>query len=203
MAIWSASGGIGHLIAAITVAYDEEKKRGAVKGKLVALALTLGAIVFMALVAALVAGMPVLFRILGLTGPLLWIAQVGRWVVVALLIMVALAVLYRVAPDRDAPKFRWVTIGAAVATVLWLVASGLFSLYVSLVGSYAKTYGALAGVVILLLWLWLTSYAVLLGAEINAESEEQTVKDTTRGPEQPLGRRGAVKADTVPAAGDA
>lgn len=198
LAIWSASGGIGNLVTAITIAYDEEKKRGAVRGKLVALGLTVGAIVFMAVIAALVAGLPVLFGLVHLTGPLRWIAEVVRWVVVAALVMVALAVLYRVAPDRDAPKFRWVTTGAAVATVIWVVASGLFSLYVSLVGSYAKTYGALAGVVILLLWLWLTSYAILLGAEINAESEEQTVKDTTRGPDQPLGRRGAVKADTMP-----
>jgi membrane protein len=107
-----------------------------------------------------------------------------------------------VAPDRDAPKFRWVSIGAVVATLLWVLASVGFSLYVSLFGNYAKTYGALAGVVVMLLWLWITSYAVLLGAEINAESEEQTAKDTTRGPARPLGERNAVKADSLPPQGD-
>lgn len=198
LAVWSASGGIGNLVAAITIAYDEESKRGIVRQRLIALGLTVGGIIFMALVAALVAGVPLAFGLLHLAGPWRWIAEVVRWVVVALLVMVALAVLYRVAPDRDAPKFRWVTTGAAVATALWLAASALFSLYVSTVGSYTKTYGALAGIVILLLWLWITSYAILLGAEINAESEEQTAKDTTRGPEKPLGTRGAVKADTVP-----
>ena len=117
---------------------------------------------------------------------------------IAALVTAALAVLYRFAPDREAPKLRWVSVGAVVATVLWLLASVGFSLYVSLFGNYAKTYGALAGVIVLLLWLWITSYAVLLGAEINAEAEEQTVRNTTTGPERPIGSRGAVKADSLP-----
>ena len=117
---------------------------------------------------------------------------------VAVLVSVALAVLYRVAPDRDAPKMRWVSVGAGVATVLWLVASVGFSLYVANFSSYAKTYGAIAGIVVMLLWLWITSYAILLGAEINAESEQQTVRDTTKGPDAPLGQRDAVKADSLP-----
>jgi membrane protein len=195
VALWSASGGMGNLVTAITMAYDEKRKRGAVKSKVIALSLTIGAIVFLALVGVLVAGAPALFSILHVSGVVRWVLEVVRWVLVAVLVMAALAVLYRVAPDRDAPKFRWVTTGAAVATLIWLVASALFSVYVSLFGHYAKTYGALAGVVVLLLWLWITSYAILLGAEINAESEEQTVQDTTRGPDRPLGERGAVKAD--------
>jgi membrane protein len=121
-------------------------------------------------------------------------------VLIAVVITVALAVLYRVAPDRDAPKIRWVSVGAAIATVLWIVASVGFSIYVSQFGSYAKTYGAIAGIVILLLWLFITAYAILLGAEINAESEQQTVADTTKGAPQPLGQRDAVKADRMPSA---
>jgi membrane protein len=198
IALWSASGGVGNLVTAINIAYDEEKKRGFVKDKLIALSLTVGAIVFMLLVVALVAGVPVVLEVIGVAGPWRWVAEVVRWVLAAALIMVALAVLYRVAPDRDSPKFRWVSAGAVTATLLWLLASAGFSLYVTLFGSYAKTYGALAGVVVLLLWLWITSYAVLLGAEINAEAEAQTVKDTTKGPERPLGQRGAVKADSIP-----
>ncbi len=200
VALWSASGGVGNLVTAINVAYDEEKKRGFVKDKLIALGLTVGAIVFMVLIVGLVAGVPVVFDLIGLGGGWRWLAEAARWLLLAVLIMLALAVLYRVAPDRDAPKFRWVSVGAVVGTLLWLLASAGFSLYVTLFGNYAKTYGALAGVVVMLLWLWITSYAVLLGAEINAEAEEQTVKDTTRGPEKPLGSRGAVKADSVPPA---
>ena len=198
LAVWSASGGVGNLITAINIAYDETKKRGFVKDKLLALGVTVGAVIFMALVVALVAGIPVVLGFLDVNGPLRWVVEVVRWVLLAGLVMLALAVLYRLAPDREAPKFRWVSAGAVVGTVLWLVASAAFTLYVTLFGNYTKTYGALAGVVLLMLWLWLTSYAILLGAEINAESEEQTVKDTTSGPEQPLGSRGAVKADSTP-----
>jgi membrane protein len=110
----------------------------------------------------------------------------------------ALALLYRLAPDRDAPQFKWVSVGSVVATVIWIVASLAFSLYVDNFGSYGKTYGSLAGVVVLLLWLYVTAFIVLLGAEANAEAEQQTVKDTTRGEPKPLGERGAVKADSTP-----
>jgi membrane protein len=126
------------------------------------------------------------------------IFQIGRWILIVVLVSVALAVLYRLAPDRQDAQIRWVSTGAIVATVLWLIASLAFSLYASNFSSYSKTYGSLAGVAVMLLWLWITSYAVLLGAEINAESEQQTAKDTTTGPEQPLGERGAVKADSLP-----
>ncbi len=130
--------------------------------------------------------------------PLRWSLEAGRWLGLLVAMSVALAILYRVAPDRADAQFRWVSVGAVVATVVWLAASLGFSLYVDNFGSYNETYGALAGVVVLLLWLWLTMYVVLLGAEINAESEQQTVRDTTTGPPEPLGERGAVKADTLP-----
>ncbi len=128
------------------------------------------------------------------------VVNVLRWVLLLGLVVVALAVVYRLAPDRDAPRVRWVSVGAGVATVLWLVVSAGFSIYVTVAGdsSYAKNYGAMAGVVILLMWLWLTSYAILLGAEVNAESEKQTDKDTTVGPTEPMGRRDAVAADDKP-----
>lgn len=198
IALWSTSGGVGNLIAAINTAYDEKETRGFVKKRLLALALTLGAIVFMVIMIGLVAVVPPLLD--GLVGntPLRWVLQIGRWVVLVGLVSAALAVLYRVAPDRDAPKMRWVSVGAVVATVIWLAASIGFSVYVSTFGNYAKTYGVFAGIIVMLMWLWLTSYAILLGAEINAEAEQQTAADTTTGPAEPLGRRDAVKADTTP-----
>ena len=132
---------------------------------------------------------------LGIVGTI--IAQIVRWGLLVALVIVALAVVYRVAPDRDAPRFRWVSTGAFVAAALWILGSALFSLYVNNFGSYNKTYGALAGVVVLMLWLYLTSYIVLLGAEINAESERQTRKDTTKGESVPMGERGAEAADQL------
>jgi len=200
IALWSASGGVGQLITAVNTAYDEEETRGFVKRKLLALGLTLAAIVFMVIMISLVAVAPPLLANLLPSGPLRWLLEIARWVLLVVLVAVALAVLYRVAPARDAPKMAWVSTGAGFATLLWVIASIGFTIYVSNFGSsgYAKTYGALAGVVVLLLWLWITCYAILLGAEINAESEEQTLSDTTKGPPQPIGQRDAVKADSLP-----
>lgn len=200
LALWSASGGMGQLLTAINTAYDEGEKRGFVKKKLIALGFTLGAIVFMVLMISLVAVAPALLNNANFSGIVKFLLQVARWVLLIVLVSAALALLYRIAPQRDAPKMKWVSTGAIFATVIWALASVGFSLYVSNFGnsSYTKTYGTFAGVVILLLWLWISCYAILLGAEINAESEEQTVKDTTKGPPEPLGERGAVKADSAP-----
>ena len=202
LALFSASGGMGNLMTAVNLCYDEEETRGLVKKRAIALALTVGAIVFFLVVIALIAVLPAVLSVFGTNGFVLFLIQAARWVLLVALILVALAVLYRVAPDRDAPKFRWTSVGAGVSAVLIILASVGISLYTSgLAGGgnpYAKTYGAIAGVVVLLLWLFITAYAILLGAEINAESEQQTIKDTTKGPAQPIGSRDAVKADSVP-----
>jgi membrane protein len=196
-ALWSASSGTGNLIQAVNLAYDEKESRGFLKVKGTALALTLGAIVFVLITLTLVAVVPPVLDALQLGQVGRIIAQVVRWALLVTLVVVALAVVYRVAPDRDAPRFRWVSTGALVAAGLWILGSVLFSLYVNNFGSYNKTYGALAGVVVLMLWLYLTSYIVLLGAEINAESERQTRADTTRGASAPMGERGAAAADEL------
>jgi membrane protein len=198
IALWSASAGISNLLTAINVAYDEEDKRGFVKKRLMSLGLTLAAIVFMVIILALVAVLPPLLKAVFGTGALRWVLQILGWLVMVVLVAAGLAILYRLGPDRDAPRMKWVSVGAVVATFLWLVASIGFSIYTSTFGNYAKTYGVFAGIVVLLFWLWLTMYAILLGAEINAESEQQTIADTTRGEEKPLGERGAVKADSIP-----
>jgi membrane protein len=198
IALFSASGGMANLMTAISLAYDEEEKRGFVKKRLLALVLTFGAIIFMVIMLALIAVLPPLLeRLLG-GGAFRWLLQIAGYLLMFVIVAAALAILYRFAPDRDAPKMKWVSVGALVATVIWLIASIGFSVYTSTLGNYAKTYGAIAGIVILLFWLWLTAYAILLGAEINAEAEQQTIRDTTRGPEEPLGSRDAVKADSLP-----
>jgi membrane protein len=198
LALWSASGGVGNLMSAVNLTYDEEETRGFVKRKAIALGLTLAMIVGGLLALGLVAAAPAVFDAIGLPAWTRVLLEIGRWLLLLALVAVGLAIIYRVAPDRDAPQFKWVSTGALVATVIWLVASLVFSLYVDNFSSYGKTYGSLAAVVILMLWLWISFYVVLLGAEINAESEAQTVKDTTKGPEKPLGERQAVKADMKP-----
>ncbi|WP_448640079.1 YihY/virulence factor BrkB family protein [Geodermatophilus sp. URMC 63] len=197
-ALWSASGGTGNLISAVNIAYDEVETRGFVKRKALALGLTLGAIVFVLITFALVAVVPaVLDQLpLGIVGTIL--AQVIRWVLLLGVFAGSLAVLYRVAPDRDAPQLKWVSLGAVVVTVIWALVSLGFSFYVNNFGSYDKTYGAIAGVIILMLWLYLTCYLILLGAEINSEAEHQTAQDTTEGEPVPMGRRNATMADELP-----
>jgi membrane protein len=198
IALFSASGGMANLMTAVNTAYDEEEKRGFVKKRLLALALTLGAIAFMVIMLAIIAVLPPLLESLLGSGAIRWIWQIAGYVLLFALVVAALAILYRFAPDRDSPKMKWVSVGAIIATVIWLIASIGFSIYTTTFGNYSKTYGALAGIVIFLFWLWLTAYAILLGAEINAEAEQQTIADTTKGPPEPLGERGAVKADSTP-----
>ncbi len=197
-ALFSASGGVNNLITAVNLAYDEVETRNAIKVRLLALGLTFGAIVFVLVTLTLVAVVPVVLDALplGILGTIL--AQVVRWVLLLGLMAGALSVLYRLAPDRDAPKFRWVSLGSVVVTVAWVVVSVAFSFYVSNFGSYSATYGAIAGVVVLMLWLQLTCFLVLLGAEINAEAEHQTAHDTTQGPAVPMGDRDATVADELP-----
>lgn len=198
VALWSASSGTSNLMMAVNLAYDEKEKRGFLKLRGVALLLTLGAVVFLVLTLALIAVVPVVLQAvpLGPVGTVL--AQVSRWGLLFALVVGGLAVLYRVAPDRNPAKLRWVTLGSVVGALLWLVGSVGFSLYVNFFGNYNKTYGAVAGVIVLLLWLFLTAYVVLLGAEINSEAERQTACDTTVGEPRPMGQRGAVVADSLP-----
>jgi membrane protein len=198
ISLFSASAGINNLMTAINIAYDEEERRSGIKKRLISLALTVGAVVFLIIVLALIGVLPPLLRNIFGTSAVRWVLQIAGILILIVIVSVALAILYRVAPDRDAPKLKWVSVGAVVATVIWLIASLGFSLYVSTLGNYAKTYGAFAGIVILLFWLWLTAYAILLGAEINAEAEQQTIADTTKGAPEPLGQRNAVKADSTP-----
>ncbi|MCW2698635.1 MAG: ribonuclease [Blastococcus sp.] len=197
-ALWTASGGIGNLITAVNIAYDEVEARGFVKLKLISLALTLGAIAFVLVAFGLVAVVPAVIAALplGVVGTVL--AEVARWALLLAVFAGSLAVLYRVAPDRDAPQLRWVSLGSVIVTVVWALVSVAFALYVNKFGSYDKTYGAIAGVIVLMLWLYLTCYLVLLGAEINSEAEHQTAHDTTTGDPAPMGDRNATMADTLP-----
>jgi membrane protein len=197
-ALWSASSGMKALITGVNLAYGETEGRKFLKLRGLALLLTLGAMVLLAVALALIVAFPAVTN--DWPTALRWTASILRWLLLAALLIAGLAVLYRVAPDRDNPKWSWVSWGSAVATVLWVLASVGFSAYVSWFGNYNKTYGALAGIVILLFWLFLTAFVVLVGAELNTEMELQTGKDTTAGPEKPMGERQAHAADHVAAA---
>jgi membrane protein len=195
--LWTASGGVQGLVKGLNIVYDERETRGFLKLRGLSLLLTLGAILVAVIALALVAVFPAVIDNLGLGQAGELAASIARWVVLALVVLLALAVVYRYAPDRENPRWRWVSWGVVVALVLWLLGSFGFSWYVDNFGKYNQTYGALAAVIILLLWLFLSTFAVLLGAELDAEIERQTGRDTTTGPERPLGERGAEVADTL------
>ena len=197
LALWSASSAVRTLMEALNVAYHEEERRGLIAFYGTAFVLTFGAVLAVIVALGLVIALPALFNAIGLN----WLVEMAvsfvRWPVLAVLAIAGFAVLYRYGPSRAQPRWRWVSWGAAVAVAMWLIGSALFSLYVTRFGNYNETYGAAGAVVILLMWFLLSSYAILIGAEINAEMERQTTRDTTAGSDKPLGARGAYAADTV------
>lgn len=196
-ALWGASSGMAHLLRALTLVYDEKENRTFVPLRALSLAFTVGATVGLVVILTLVAGAASLARSagIGLSGQR--IVTVVRWPVLALVMMVGLSILYRYGPNREDARWRWVTWGTVIGMGLWMVASAGFAVYVSVVGSNEQSYGALAGVIVLMLWLFLTVVAILVGAEINAQLERQTVRDSTTGPEERPGERGAEVADDI------
>jgi membrane protein len=197
VALWSAMKGVKALMTAFNIAYDENEERGFIKFNLIAFGLTLFILMFGLVVLVLVAVIPPLLAAVGLDTATEWIVTLVRWPILFALVMGILAVLYRFAPSREEPQWRWATPGALLATVLWLIASLAFSFYIANFGDYNEMYGALAAVVILLFWLYITAFVVILGAEVNSEMERQTRRDTTTGEEKPMGQRRAYAADTL------
>jgi membrane protein len=195
-ALWTATTAMTYLIDALTLAYHETETRGFLRRSGLSVVFVLGTALLLGAVIT-VAGLlsPALD---GAPGPLRAAAPVLVWLGLAAVMTGALAVLYRFAPDRKRARWRWISLGAAVATVLWLATSLCLFAYVQTLGSYQSTYGSLAGVAISMFWLWISVFLVIVGAAVNAEAERQTVRDSTVGPERPLGERGAVVADSAP-----
>jgi membrane protein len=197
VALWSASAGMRTLMTALDVAYAEEETRGMFRFYGTSLLLTFGAIIGGLVAIGTVVVVPVLLKFLGLSEAMENVLAYARWPLLAGVMLVGLAIVYRYGPDREKPQWRWVSWGAVFATLLWIIGSALFSLYVTQFGDYNKTYGSMGAVIILMTWFLLTAYVFLIGAEINAEMERQTRKDTTDAKGRPLGQRGAHAADTV------
>jgi membrane protein len=200
ISLWSANAGVKAVFDALNVAYGEEEKRGFIALNLRSLAFTLGMIVFALVAIGAIVVVPVLLNFIGLGKVTEWIISLARWPVLLGAIVLVLAVLYRYGPSRDTAQWRWISAGSLVAAVVWVAASMLFSWYVANFGNYNETYGSLGAVIGFMTWMWLSTTVVLVGAELNAEIEHQTVHDTTEGPQKPLGARGARMADSVGAA---
>ena len=167
-AVWSASGGVNNLITALNISYEVDSDRGMVKNRALAIGLTCASVAFVLVAVGLITIAPALLRASGLSAVAGAGLQVVRWLLLVLLALTGLGVIYRVAPDSRAPRVKWTSAGAVAATCAWLTASALFGIYIAHFGSYNKVYGTLAGVVVLLLWIYLTCFIVLFGAEVNA-----------------------------------
>jgi membrane protein len=201
VALWSASAGMRALVTGVNAAYSESETRGFVRLRGLAVVLTVGGSLVTVVALAVIVALPVAAR--RLPEPAGLLVSVLRWPLLAAVLIAGLAVLYRVAPSRKDARWQWLSWGSVAATGLLLVGSMLSSFYASYAPAQNKTYGAFFGVIVLLFWLFLNAFAVLLGAELNAELELQTRRDTTVGPPQPLGERGAYVADHVAESPDA
>lgn len=197
LALWAGSKATKGMVDALNIAFNQDEKRGFIQVQAIYLALTLAAVLAGVLSIFLITLVPVLVNFLPIPEwgkqALIWL----RWPLLLLAGMTVIAAMYRYGPSREKAKWRWVSWGAGAATIFWLIASALFSLYVSSFGNYNETYGSLGAVVVLMIWLYLTAFLVLMGAELDAEMELQTQRDTTTGEEQAMGNRGAFAADHV------
>jgi membrane protein len=201
VAFWGARNAAGSVVTALNIAYEEEEKRGFVKTTLLALAITAGAVLLAGLAAGATAVLSALQHLLpdmGMVGLIFWRGL--TYLLLAGVAAAAAATLYRYGPSREKARWTWLTPGSIFFAVVWIVLTLGFGFYVKNFGSYGATYGSLSAVVVLLTWLYLSSYVLLFGAELNSEIEHQTAADTTSQPgDKPVGQRGAWSADHVAA----
>jgi len=184
LAIWSANSGTKAIIDALNVADEEEEERGFFRLNLVSLAFTVAGLIAVLFMVGAVVVVPLVLGYLGPDALVELLVQAGRWPVLALVLLAALMVLYRYGPSRSPPGWRWLSVGALVALVLWLIGSSLLSWYLSNFGSYTATYGSLGAAIGLMMWMWMSAIIILVGAELNSEIWRQAVVKDKAGSDQ-------------------
>ncbi|UYW27286.1 YihY/virulence factor BrkB family protein [Methylorubrum extorquens] len=202
IAFWSANSGVSALFDALNVIYREREKRSLVGFYVTTFLFTLTGIVFVLASTGMVVILPIVLSRIGLGGLADTALRILRWPALLLLVSLSLSLTYRYGPSRREAKWRWVSWGSVAASLSWVCTSVLFSWYVASFDSYNRVYGSLGAGVGFMTWIWLSVVIVLLGAELNAEMERQTARDSTAGRPKPLGSRQAFTADTVGPAQD-
>jgi len=197
VALWSTNSGMKALFDGVNVAYDETEKRSFVAYTLTSLAFTFGLGAGLIASIALLGVLPLVLEYIGLQRGADLAIRIAGILVVLVLMSIAISVLYRWGPSRSNPKWKWITPGMILSMIGITAATLAFSFYVANFGSYDATYGSLGAIIGFMTWIWISTIVLLIGAELNAEVEHQTVIDSTTGAEKPLGERGAVVADTV------
>lgn len=194
-ALWASGAGIRAMIRGLNIAYGEIDNRNFIKNAGLAAIFTIGAIMMMLISLTVIIGVPSVLMVLKLDGFEAGLTKILPWGLLIFAFGFSCTCLYRYGPSRRPAKLRWILPGVIFATLAWLLISAGFSKFVSAFGTYNKTYGSLGAVIVLLVWLWLTNWVIVVGAEINGEMERHTCCDTTRGPDRPRGQRGAAMAD--------
>lgn len=197
VALWSANNGMKALFEGLNVAYGEAEKRSFLRLTAVTLLFTLGAIATLITGMGVIVAIPILLNFLGLDFATETLVRFGRWLLLFVILIVGIGLLYRYGPSRRSAQWRWLSPGSLIAAVAWVVVSVVFSWYVSNFGSYNETYGTLGAVIGFMVWMWISATIILMGAELNAELEHQTARDTTVPGDRKMGRRGAEMADTL------
>lgn len=200
VALWSARAGVSAMITGLNSVYNE-RDRNTAKHYFQALLLTVAlvSVGIVALMALVVLPVVMAFFPLGPMGTI--VIEILRWFVAISILFAGIGLLYRYGPNRKAARIRWLSLGAVIAVVFWVILSVAFSYYVANFSNYNQVYGSIGAVIALLIWLWISSFLVLFGAALNAQIEMYTKRDSTIGPPKPVGKRGAFAADTVLKAG--
>lgn len=197
IALWSANSGMKAMFEAMNIAYQEDEKRSFIRLNLLSLTFTFGGLVIVIVVILAIGVLPAALAYLWLDRWQELLARLARWPFLIVFVGCAIASIYRYGPSREQAKLRWINWGVTFSTLLWVVASLLFSAYLENFANYNVTYGTLGALIGLMVWVWISVIIVIVGAQINAELEHQTAIDTTTGAPKPMGERGAYVADTI------
>ena len=197
VALWSASAGIRSLFDAMNAVYRERETRNIVWVFALSILFTLGGVVVSVVMFSVVIAIPTVMNVFGFGKEFAWVAQIAGYVLMVVLLFLSLSVLYRFGPSRDDAKWRWITPGSTFAVIVIAIVSALYSWYAASFGHFDQTYGSLGALIGFLFWMWISLSVVIVGAELDAELEHQTARDSTVGPPEPMGERDAVMADTL------
>jgi membrane protein len=179
LSLYGAMKGVAAIVTATNIVWDVEETRSFIKRTALNLILTVGAVLGLLLAIAGISVLGFLDHLLPTSAPIVHLLlKIGFWVLAAAAVSFGVAVIYRYAPNRPEPEWKWISPGSVIATLVWLVATAGFGFYVANFGNYNATYGSLGAVIVFLTWIYLTAYILLMGAELNAETERQTDKDT-------------------------
>jgi membrane protein len=197
ISLWSARNGVAALFEAMNLAYAEEEKRGFLSITLFSILFTLGGLLVAAVLTTALAVLPVVMAVVFIPDRVELLMKVVRWPIMLAVIWLGTVLIYRYGPSREDAKLRWLNFGTVFSTGAWLITSLGFSYYIENFADLNATYGTLGTFIGFMLWTWISTVILIVGAIINAELEHQTVRDSTTGPSMPMGARGATMADTL------